>query len=83
MYINAHKAARLRKKDKCKLVMSKTKHFDGLTMSVVSKKEFEKHAKDWLKHDNVMAIWEGESNIIIAYKYPGKMGLHQIKRSVL
>ena len=68
MQVNSHEASRIRKRDQCKLVFSRTDEFDGLLLSVIDKKEFEKSAGDWLEYEFTAAIWEGRSQVIIAYK---------------
>jgi hypothetical protein len=67
MQINPHEASRIKKRDKCKLVFSRTKKFDGLTLSAISKPQWEKCASDWLKYPGTQAIWEGCKFIIVAY----------------
>ena len=68
MYITSHRASRIKKQDKCKLVFSRTTEFDGLLLSVIDKKEFEKSAGDWLEYEFTAAIWEGRSKVVVAYK---------------
>mgnify|MGYP000194343551 CR=1 FL=1 len=67
MQINKHKASRLKKKDKCKLVFSRTDKFNDLILSAVSKKEFAKCSEDFLNYKKTAAIWEGINYCIIAY----------------
>ena len=68
MYINAHKAARIKRQDKMKLVCSKTTELSGSVCSLLSKQEFSKNAGQWLNHDKVIAIYEGTTQVLIIYK---------------
>ena len=67
MYLNHHKASRERKRDRMKLVLSKTTELSGSICSLLDKNEFDKHAKDFINHDKVIAIYEGNTKVLIIY----------------
>ena len=67
MQINQHAASRERKRDHMKLVLSKTTELSGSICSLMSKDEFNKHAKDFINHSKVIAIYEGETKVLIIY----------------
>ena len=67
MYLNHHKANRERKRDHMKLVLSKTTELSGSVCSLLGKDEFEKHSKDFINHSKVIAIYEGETKVLIIY----------------
>ena len=68
MQVNAHEASRIRKKDRCKLVFSRVDDLEGLLISVVNRREFEKSAGDWLEYEHTAAIKEGITKVLIYYK---------------
>lgn len=68
MYVNQHKAARERKKDKMKLVLSRSKDLSGSVCSLLDKTEFEKYSIDFIEHDKVVAIYEGKTKVLVIYK---------------
>ena len=67
MLITHHAASRERKKDHMKLVLSKTTELSGSVCSLLNKDEFEKHSKDFINHSKVIAIYEGETKVLIIY----------------
>ena len=67
MQINKHKAARLKKADNMKLVFSKTSELKGSHCTSMLKNEFNKNAKKYLTFSKVIAIYEGETKVLIIY----------------
>ena len=73
MQINSHAAARLKKRDKCKLVFKRRENGKGpnlnnLILNTMSKKQFEVNASDYIEYKNTMLIYEGMKSVIIGYK---------------
>ena len=64
MQIKSHEAARVRRKDKCKLVFSRTDSFDGLVLSVIKRKDF---SEEFIRYEHTAGVWEGTHFCIIAY----------------
>ena len=64
MQISAHKASRVRRRDKCKLVFSRTDCFNGLVLSVIKRKDFN---EQFIKYEKTAGIWEGTQFCIVAY----------------
>ncbi len=68
MYANSHKASRLKKKDRMKCVLSKSKVFDNSVCSILTKAEFDKDPESYITFDKTLAIYEGETKVLIIYK---------------
>ena len=66
MQVNKHKASRIRKEDHCVLILSKP----GVPaiLSVHSRSEIVNDLDDYIKHPNVVKIWEGKQFIIVGYR---------------
>jgi len=64
MYINSHRASRLRKK--MNLVYGKDK--TAKVHSLISRKLFDQHEADFRDFKRVSGVWISESKALIAYK---------------
>ena len=67
MQIKKRERQRLVKSDNMKLVLSKTTELHKSVCSLISKQEFEKYSYDYLRHQKVIAIYEGETKVLIIY----------------
>ena len=67
MQIKKRERQRLIKTDSMELVFSRTSELSGSICIPLSKDEFNKHAKDFINHSKVIAIYEGETKVLIIY----------------
>jgi len=65
MYANSHKAARIRRKDKAKLVLDRG---EPNIISILGLKEYNNNKTDFDSYDRVVKIWIGQTMAIIGYK---------------
>ncbi len=67
MQINHNAASRLKRSDKMHIVFNSGKSLEGSISSVISRKDFEKDSRSYLQHSKTLAIYEGETKVLIIY----------------
>ena len=67
MYLNHHKAARLKKSDRMHRVFHTDKQVNYVVRSDHTKSDFQKQINDYLKDKRTLEIWEGDTKVLIIY----------------
>ncbi len=69
MQINHNAASRLKRSDKMHIVFNclPTSGGEGSISSVISRKDFEKDSRSYLQYAKTLAIYEGETKVLIIY----------------